>query len=106
GLLRRLRAGGVRAGATRPRPGAGALTMRALNWLRLVALLARSGSYYTSSRFGVFGWVNAAAGGAALIAALVLWLRRARGLGSPGAGRPPLPRRRAGVAGAAGGRRP
>jgi hypothetical protein len=66
--------------------------VRALAWLGLIALLASAGSYYTSSSFGFFGWANAAAGAAALIAAFVLWLRRARGLGSPAARRLLLPR--------------
>lgn len=66
--------------------------MRELAWLGLVALLASAGSYYSSSRFGFFGWANLVAGTAALAAALVLWLRRARELASPAARRLLLPR--------------
>ena len=65
--------------------------MRELAWLGVVALLASVGSYYTSSKFGFFGWANAVGGAAALVAALVLWLRRARGLGSPAARRMLMP---------------
>lgn len=66
--------------------------MRELALLGLVAVAFGVGSYYTSSRFGPFGWANVAAGVAALGAAAVLWLRRARGLGSPTARRMLLPR--------------
>jgi hypothetical protein len=66
--------------------------MRALAWLGGIALLASAGSYYASSSFGVFGWVNAVAGLAALGAALLLSLRRARGFASPAARRLLLPR--------------
>ncbi len=57
--------------------------MRELAWLGVVALLASVGSYYTSTKFGFFGWANAVGGALALTAAFVLWLRRARGLDSP-----------------------
>jgi hypothetical protein len=60
--------------------------------LGLVALLFSAASYYTSSRFGVFAWANALAGGLALALALFAWLRRAPGLGSPLARRVLLPR--------------
>jgi hypothetical protein len=66
--------------------------MRELAWLGLVALLASAGSYYSSSRFGFFGWANLIGGATALAAAFVLWLRRARGLDSPAARRLLLPR--------------
>ena len=65
--------------------------MRELAWLGVIALLASVGSYYTSTKFGVFGWVNAVGGAAALLAAFVLWLRRARGTGSPAARRLLMP---------------
>lgn len=65
--------------------------MRELAWLGVIALLASVGAYYTSSRFGFFGWANAVSGAAALAAAFVLWLRRARGPGSPAARRMLMP---------------
>ena len=46
--------------------------MRELAWLGLVALLASAGSYYSSSRFGVFGWANLIAGTTALAVAFAL----------------------------------
>ena len=65
--------------------------MRELAWLGVVALLASVGSFYTASKFGFFGWANAIGGATALLAAFVLWLRRARGLGSPAARRMLMP---------------
>ncbi len=65
--------------------------MRELAWLGVVALLASVGSYYTSTKFGFFGWANAIGGAIALLAALLLALRRASGFGSPAARRMLMP---------------
>lgn len=66
--------------------------MRVLALLGVIALLFSASSYYTSSAFGVFGWVNLVAGVAALLASLAAWAGRARGLGSASARRVLLPR--------------
>jgi hypothetical protein len=66
--------------------------VRVLAPLGLLALFFSAGAYYTSSRFGLFGWANAIAGSLALGVAFASWLRRARELGSPVARRVLLPR--------------
>src|SRR5262249_34474047 len=57
--------------------------MATLAFVGCVALLFGLGSYYGTQHLGIFGGINLAAGGAALLAALVAGLRRLGRAGGP-----------------------
>lgn len=66
--------------------------MGILALLGAIALVFSAGAFYATSSFGVFGWANALAGIGLLGAAVLGWMRRGPGLGSPIARRVLLPR--------------
>src|SRR5690606_32897495 len=93
-LLRRLRPGRRRARAAGVGPAPGALTMRELAAVGLVALLFGVGAFYADRDVPLFAVANLAVAGLCLGAAGVAWLRRAeRGAGASPAARRLLGRR-------------